>query len=167
MLSRSGIAGLVCLAISIWLLFLTRGLPPPIMVPIGPAFYPRVVLSFMALCSALLVVMDLVAFRRRRAVASTEQSATARKPAAARPNYSLVIATFVEFFVYILLLPGLGFRIATTVFVFALQITLEQPRSWKRWLLTVLVAIGTTVVCYIAFERYLLILLPRGDWTGM
>jgi Na+/melibiose symporter-like transporter len=167
MLSRSGIAGLVCLAISIWLLFLTRGLPPPIMVPIGPAFYPRVVLSFMAICSILLVVMDLVAFRRRRGLASTEQPAKARKPAAAHPNYPLVVATFVEFLVYILLLPGLGFRIATTVFVFALQITLEQPSSWKRWLLAVLVAIGTTVVCYLAFERYLLILLPRGDWTGM
>ncbi len=166
MLSRSGIAGLVCLAISIWLLFLTRGLPPPIMVPIGPAFYPRVVLSFMAICSALLIVMDLLAFRRRRIAAPTGQPAKAQKPAT-RPNYPLVVATFVEFFVYILLLQGLGFRIATTVFVFALQITLEWPSSWKRWLLVVAVAIGTTIVCYVAFEKYLLILLPRGDWTGM
>lgn len=167
MLSRSGIAGLVCLAISIWFLFLTRGLPPPIMVPIGPAFYPRIVLSFMAICSALLVAMDLIAFRRRRIASPAKQPAKVQKPATARPNYPLVVATFVEFLVYILLLPGLGFRITTTVFVFALQITLEWPSSWKRWLVVILVAIGTTVVCFIAFEYYLLILLPRGDWTGM
>lgn len=166
MLGRSGIAGLVCLAISVWLLFLTRGLPPPMMVPIGPAFYPRLVLSLMAFLSALLIVMDLVAARRRRLVATTKQRAGVQKPAAS-PNYPLVLANFVEFFVYILALPELGFRISTFLFVFALEITLEWPRSWKRWLLFLLVAIGTTVVCVLTFERYLLIFLPRGNWTGM
>lgn len=165
MLGRNGIAGLVCLAISIWLLFLTRGLPPAMMVPIGPAFYPRVVLSFMALLSAMLIIQDLIAIRRRRLAPAAEPAAP--KPAAARPNYSLVVATFAIFAIYIAALPELGFRIATTLFVIALQITLEWPNSWKRWLLVLLVAIGTTVVCFIAFERYLLILLPRGNWTGM
>jgi hypothetical protein len=84
-----------------------------------------------------------------------------------RPNYALVLATFVVFGVYVALLPLLGFRVATVLFVTALQITLEWPRSWRRWLLVLVIAIGTTVICDLAFERYLSVLLPRGRWTGM
>lgn len=161
---RDAIAGLTCLAISIALLFLTRGLPPAVMVPIGPAFYPRVVLSFMAVLSALLVVMDMVsAHRRRRAPTSQPMRA---KPAG-QPNYRLVTASFIAFGLYIAVLPGLGFRIATVLFMLGLQVLLEWPHSWKRWMVVLLVATGTTVICYAAFERCLLILLPRGVWTGM
>ena len=41
MLGRDGVAGLACLAGSLWLLALTRGLPQPALVPVGPGFYPR------------------------------------------------------------------------------------------------------------------------------
>ena len=159
---RDGIAGLVCLAISVGLLLLTRGLPPPVMVPIGPAFYPRLVLSFMALLSVLLIASDWRAQRRRRGVATPVAG-----DVSVRPNYLRVLATFVAFAIYILLLPMLGFRIATVLFVAALQIVLEWPRTWRRWLLVAGVAIGTTIVCDVAFERYLSVLLPRGRWTGL
>jgi hypothetical protein len=78
MRSRNLVVGLVCLAISVWLLLLTRGLPPAIMVPVGPAFYPRVVLSFMALLSVLLIAIELVAYRR----ASPPAETAATKPKA-------------------------------------------------------------------------------------
>jgi hypothetical protein len=163
-LGRDGIAGLVCLAISIWLLVLTRGLPPALMVPIGPAVYPRVVLGLMALLSAILVINDVLASRR---VLPAAPSPAPAAPVAPRPNYLLVLAAFVEFGLYVLLLPELGFRIATFLFVAALQVTLERPRSWKHWLLVPIVALGTTVACYLIFEDYLQVLLPRGDWSGM
>jgi putative tricarboxylic transport membrane protein len=160
--SRNGVAGLVCLAVSLWLLLLTRGLPPAIMVPIGPAFYPRLVLSFMALLSVILIGLDLAAARRRAA------AAVAAPPAAeTRPNYLLVLATFVVFGLYVAALPALGFRIATFLFVGALQITLDRPRSWKRWLLVVSVAAAVTVICQLTFEDYLSVLLPRGRWSGL
>lgn len=176
---RDGIAGLVCLAISVLLLLLTRGLPPPIMVPIGAGFYPRVVLSFMALLSVLLIAIDWRARRRARAAApapsiasaqsirSGEAAARGASPSPARANYLLVLATFVVFALYVVLLPLLGFRVATLLFVAGLQVTLEWPHSWRRWLLVALVAIATTLACDLAFERYLSVLLPRGQWTGM
>ena len=159
---RDAIAGLVCLAISVGLLLLTRGLPPPIMVPIGAAFYPRLVLSFMAVLSILLVATDWRA-RRKRRPAPTPGAAVA----SVRPNYLRVFATFVVFGLYVVLLPMLGFRIATVLFVAVLQIALDWPRSWRRWLLVAVVAVGTSLVCDVAFERYLSVLLPRGQWTGM
>jgi hypothetical protein len=157
-LSRDGISGLVCLIVSLGMLALTWGLPPAVMVPIGPAFYPRVVVLTMAVLSAILLVLDIRAARQR----------AASPPVAAEPtNYRLVLATFIEFGLYIALLPAIGFRIATVLFVAALQVTLEWPASNRRWVLVVLIAIATSWVSYIVFEDYLSVLLPRGIWSGM
>jgi hypothetical protein len=116
-LGRDGIAGLVCLGGSLWFLALTRGLPHPALVPIGPAFYPRILLTVTALLGAALVVSDLLS--RRRA-------------AAAPARYRLVLLAFAIFAAYVALMPVLGYRVATFLFVGALQATLEPPRG-ARW----------------------------------
>lgn len=162
MLTRDGVAGLVCLAVSIWLLLLTRGLPPAIMVPIGPAFYPRVVLLVLAVLSVILIGLDILTAAQRRATAAATQEV-----AVPRANYLLVLATFVEFGLYIAILPELGFRIATFLFVLALQLTLEWPSSSKRWAVAVIVAVATPLVCHLVFEDYLSVILPRGSWSGL
>jgi putative tricarboxylic transport membrane protein len=160
MLSRDGVSGFVCLTISVILLTQTFGLPPAAIVPIGPAFYPRVVLSILMLLSVILIALD---FRAMRITA-----APAAAPAAGlTPNYRLVLATFIEFGLYILVLPLLGFRIATFLFVLSLQVTLEWPRSAKHWALAVAIAAATSIVCYLIFQDYLSVLLPRGTWSNM
>ena len=163
MLSRDGIAGLVCLALSIGLFMLTFGLPPAAMVPVGPAFYPRVVILLFGLLSAMLIAFDLRAMRGVR----SGTTAAAAAGAGAQPNYRLVLATFVEFGLYIVILPLIGFRISTFLFVLALEVTLEWPRDTKRWALMVAVAIATSAACYFVFEDYLSVLLPRGTWSGL
>jgi len=160
MLSRDGISGLVCLAISVILLTQTFGLPPAAIVPIGPAFYPRVVLSILMLLSVILIALDVRAMR-------TAAASAAAPAAGPPPNYRLVLATFIEFGLYILLLPPLGFRIATFLFVLSLQVTLEWPRSTKHWVLAVLVAAATSLICFLIFQDYLSVLLPRGTWSNM
>ena len=151
MLSRDGVAGLVCLGGSLWFLALTRGLPHPALVPIGPAFYPRILLTLTAILSAALVVSDLV---RRRGAA---------RPAPVR--YGLVLLTFVIFGAYVALLPVLGYRVSTFLFVGGLQATLESPRG-ARWWRVLAIALLTTVTTYYVFEGYLSVLLPRGWLTG-
>jgi hypothetical protein len=161
MFSRDSISGLVCLVISLVMLVMTFSLPPASMVPIGPAFYPRVVLAVTALLSLILIVLDV---RAARAVAGAPAPAAHAGPA---PNYRLVLTTFVLFGLYIALLPKLGFRISTMLFVLALQITLEWPQSAKRWALAVAVAVATGLICHFVFEDYLSVLLPRGTWSQM
>lgn len=151
MLSRDSVAGIICLGGSLWFLALTRGLPHPALVPVGPAFYPGILLTITAFLSAALVVSDLV--RRRRAA----------RPAPAR--YGLVLLTFAIFGVYVALLPSLGYRVATFLFVGGLQATLERPRG-RRWGLVLAVALVTTLATYYVFEGYLSVLLPRGRLSG-
>lgn len=149
-ITRDGAAGLVCLAGSLLLLWLSRGLPQPALVPIGPAFYPRILFGVTAVLAAILVITDV---RRRH------------RPAATAPaQYRLVLLTFAVFTGYVILLPLLGYRVATLLFVGVLQVVIEPPRG-RRWVLVGAVALGTTLATYYVFEGYLSVLLPRGRLT--
>ncbi len=160
-MTRDGIAGLICLALSIAMLVLTRGLPQSSFVPVGPDFYPRIVLVIMAALSVMLVVSDL--WRQR--TQSTEAAAGA-VPAPEERNYRLVGITFAVFVGYVVLLPPAGYRLATFLFMVALQAAIEPPRGARRWVVVLVSALATTAVTYVVFEHYLTVLLPRGHWTG-
>ncbi|MEH2526496.1 MULTISPECIES: tripartite tricarboxylate transporter TctB family protein [unclassified Bradyrhizobium] len=153
-IGRDGIAGLILLAVSLFLLVKSFQLPSLPIVPVGPGFYPAIVLSLMAAASALLVLQDLL---KRRASAGAG--------AAPRRNYRLVVIAFAIVGIYVVLLPLLGFRVATALFVGALQAALDRPRTVRQWVVLATIALGTAVVSYFVFERYLLVLLPRGAWT--
>jgi hypothetical protein len=56
--------------------------------------------------------------------------------------------------------------LATALFVATLQAALDRPRTPRDWTVLAAVALGTAAVAYLVFERYLLVLLPRGAWTG-
>ena len=156
-IGRDGIAGLVLLAISLVLLVKSFQLPSLPIVPVGPGFYPAIVLSFMAAASALLVLQDLM---KRAPVVSR------RTGDAPRRNYRLVVIAFAIVGFYVALLPLVGFRVATVLFVGALQAALGRPRTARQWAVLAAIALGTAAVSYFIFERYLLVLLPRGAWTG-
>ena len=85
-LGRDGIAGLIGLAVSLALLPFAFGLPKLPIVPIGPGFYPTIVLVFMAAMSALLVLQDVrgAARSRRRTRQAEAGGARARLRAGAR-----------------------------------------------------------------------------------
>jgi hypothetical protein len=160
-LGRDGIAGLISLAVSLALLPFAFGLPKLPIVPIGPGFYPAIVLVFMAAMSAVLVIQDLVAQRQATGAVAVEPA-----PAQPKRNYGLVLAAFVAVAIYIALLPFLGFRIATALFVVCFQFVLERPTTLRQWAIQLAIAVGTAAVTYLVFERYLSVILPRGSWTG-
>ena len=156
-MGRDGITGLVVLAASLALYGATLGLEQSSLVPIGPAFYPRIVLGITAALAAVLVAADVLE-RRRRAGAA---------PSPPRPKlrYAMVAAMFALFGAYVLALPYAGFRIATFAFVVAMQAALEPPRGMRRWAIVAIVALVATAGTYYTFDSYLQVLLPRGRWT--
>jgi hypothetical protein len=150
-LSRQGWTGLAALAVSLGLFWATLDLKPNPLVPIGPGFYPRIILGLTAVLSLALVAFDLLSVKETQA------------PSGA--NYALVLAVFVIFGLYAGALPALGFRISTFLFVAVLQATLDPPRNARAWVVVAVSALVTTAVSYYLFERYLQVLLPRGRWT--
>ena len=151
-LSRDGWGGLAVLAASLFLFALTLGLKDNPLVPIGPGFYPRLVLGLTAILSAALVAVDFL-----------KKPETVR---AAKANYGAVILHFALFGLYVVALPWLGFRVATFAYLAAANALLDTPKSGKGWIRVVAIALIATLLVYFAFERYLSVLLPRGRWTG-
>ena len=158
-IGRDGIAGLILFVVSLVLLVQSFQLPSLPIVPVGPGFYPAIVLSFMAAASALLVVQDLLQQRARAPAAPSEAPQPPR-------NYRLVVIAFAVVAGYVVLLPLAGYRLATVLFVATLQAALGRPRTGRDWAVLAAIALGTALVSYLVFERYLLVLLPRGAWTG-
>lgn len=157
MLGRDGISGLVVLAASLVLFALTLELKDSPLVPIGPGFYPRIVLGVTAAFALLLVISDFLAQRR--------QALRPPSPAGARPNYAAVVLHFTVFALYCVALPSLGFRIATFAYVAATNALMAPPRDTRQWLRVFLLAFFTALATWLVFERYLSVLLPRGRWT--
>jgi putative tricarboxylic transport membrane protein len=160
-MTRDGIAGLICLALSIGLLVLTRGLPQSSFVPVGPDFYPRIVLVIMAVLSVMLVVSDVWQQRTQTAAAAAGAESKPEKR-----NYRLVGLTFAVFAGYVVLLPLVGYRLATFLFMAALQAVIDPPRGTRRWAVVLVSALASAAITYVIFDNYLSVLLPRGRWTG-
>jgi len=158
-MGRDTIAGLAVLVVSLVLFGLTFRIQSNPLVPVSPAFYPRLVLGATAVLSALMVAIDLV--KRRRARPSPPNA----KAAVAKPRYDMVALLFAIFAVYVLILPYLGFRIATVAFLAAMQYAMARPATARAWVVLALVALIATAATYYMFEVYLQVLLPRGRWT--
>jgi putative tricarboxylic transport membrane protein len=150
-MSRDAIAGLAVLAASLALFALTLGLKPSPLVPIGPGFYPRIVLGLTALLAAALVAFDFLQKKKRAAL-----------PAA---DYASVALHFGLFGVYVVALPWLGFRIATVAYVVAASAFMAPPRNARQWGGALVLGLVTALGTYYVFEHYLHVLLPRGRWT--
>ena len=150
-LSRDGWAGLVVLAASLVLFGLTLELKANPLVPIGPGFYPRIVLGVTALLAVLLVVADWYAAKK----------AGPRVPA----DYAAVVLQFAVFGIYVAALPWLGFRIATFAYVAVTNALMDPPRGARQWARVAAIALASALATYFVFEHYLSVLLPRGRWT--
>ena len=150
-LSKDGWAGLAVGAASLALFGLTLGLQQNTLVPVGPGFYPRIVLGITMLLAAVLVASDLLSGKRPQTADTAD--------------YKAVTLQFALFGIYVAALPWLGFRIATFAYVAAMNAVLDLPKTTKGWARVGTLAAATALVTYFVFERYLSVLLPRGRWT--
>ena len=151
-LSKDGWAGLAVFAASLVLFGLTLELKPSPLVPVGPGFYPRIVLALTALLAAVLIAFDVLG----------KKTATGDETKA---DYAAVTLQFALFGVYVAALPWIGFRIATFAYVAAMNALLDAPKTTRSWMRVGLLALATALATYFVFERYLSVLLPRGRWT--
>jgi len=153
----------VLLALSLVLLAATHGLPEASpLVPVGPGAYPRVVLGVTAVLSMLVLAQGLRgALGRKRADFSGPGVQFGTR------NHALVAVVFVIFGLYVVLLPLIGFRLSTLLFVGVLQAVLGPPKDPVGWCVLVAVAIITALGTHLLFERGLGVLLPRGTFLKL
>ena len=158
-MGRDGYAGIAILAMSLALFAGTLSIESNPLVPVSPAFYPRIILGVTAVLAAALVAVDVAAHRMGRALPAKGGWRSA--------NHGLVVLEFAIFAAYTVALPYIGFRIATFAFLVAMQASLDRPRNARRWAIVLAVALGATAVIYAVFDVYLRVLLPRGLWLEL
>lgn len=151
-MGRDGATGVGLLAFCGLLYWQAGSISTPPFVPIGPAFYPRVVLILLAALAVWLILEDLLTRTPRPGVPATP---------APRPNYRLVLICFVVFGGYVIGLSLLGYLLSTFLFVLGLGWVMG-PRRIQALLKLSVVAAGTTLATYLIFEKYLHVFLPRG-----
>jgi putative tricarboxylic transport membrane protein len=125
----------------------------PPFVPIGPSFYPRVILILLAGLAVWLMAEDLL---KRRAPARA-----VKKLMGPGPNYQRVVIGFFIFLGYVAALDLIGFLASTFLFILGLSWSIG-PRNVREMPKLVAVAVGTALATYLIFERYLNVFLPRG-----
>jgi hypothetical protein len=145
------IGGLV-VGLSAVLFWQTGRIASPPFIPIGPGFYPRIVLLVLGLLGLALVVEALLATPPVR-VAPLTPTAPSRR--------WLVALCFALFGAYTAALPWLGYRLSTALFVAATQWSLG-PRSFRAVPGSLAVGVATALSTYAVFQLYLHVLLPRG-----
>jgi putative tricarboxylic transport membrane protein len=153
-MSRDGWIGVGLLFICGWLYTHLDRIPANPLVPIGPGFYPWLLLLIILALALALVLQDLLARDRKK-----ERTTITNR----LQEYQPTLLSFCLFLLYVLLLPKLGFLFATILFVSSLQWLLGKP-VWRRLPGSLLIGIGTSVVTYWVFEKYLHVFLPRGAW---
>ncbi len=84
-----------------------------------------------------------------------------KKPAGPTPNYRRVALAFFVFLGYVACLDLIGYMASTFLFVLGLSWAIG-PRNIREMPKLVAVAVGTALVTYVVFERYLYVFLPRG-----
>ncbi|MGQ0550746.1 MAG: tripartite tricarboxylate transporter TctB family protein [Armatimonadota bacterium] len=160
-MGRDGIVGLLLLALSGWLYLHTRGIPRPPFVPLGPEFYPQLLLGIVAVLSAALVITDLRGRRVRRSRGPAVEVCTPGAPGVWLRQQHSILLIYLLFGAYAALMPVLGFRATTAGFV-ALLVWLLGQRTLRQIPIALITGLATALLTHAVFEGYLRILLPRG-----
>jgi putative tricarboxylic transport membrane protein len=79
-----------------------------------------------------------------------------------REGLSKVALTFVVILLFTALLEITGYMVN----IFSLFLVLLRPIGRQKWIWSISIALGATLVCYLLFDKWLMIPLPRGIWFG-
>ncbi len=116
----------------------------------GPPFFPWINTVILFALSLGLLVQGLMG--------KTAETASAPSADDAADQRRRALWAFGIFIVYLLVLPGLGFLLATVPFFAALMVLFGE----RRWLWVTIGSVSMTVFLYILFRHGFSIFLPRG-----
>ena len=126
--------------------------------PLGPKAFPRL-LAIGLIITAVLLLLEIMRARKRRATASPVLTATqAPLEQTDRRAYAIVGLVIVWTFLYFLAFERLGYVVATSVYLFALMAYFNRG----KWLANALTAVLFCAGSYYMFTALLGVTLPRG-----
>jgi putative tricarboxylic transport membrane protein len=154
---RDGIIAIGVLAVCAILWAQLGSVPANPLTPIGPTFYPKILLTITALLALALLVQALRAGPRSAALDASPGGTQGWA------SYRPAVVTFGGSVLYALLLPGIGYLAATTLYVAGLAWGLG-PATPRRVPGSVALGVLTAAGTYWIFQWYLHVFLPNARW---
>jgi hypothetical protein len=151
-------ASLALVAVGVAYLAYAARYPMDTLATPGPGIFPRAVGALVAALAAWQAVRAALAQTARRsgeAHPPGSETADGAPPDADEWKPMLMVAIIV---VYLLVVSGLGFLVSTGILVVACSKLMATP-GWRS---PVLLALGAALSCYVIFEVWLKVPLPRG-----
>lgn len=142
------ISGLVALILGGLFYILTYGFPDIDTDILGPDFLPKLYSVFLVIFGLILIINAIIKKKRETA----EMRST---------NHSFLygLASMLIVFIYILVLPYIGFYISTILVMLALLYFLKV----RNYVILFSVSLGTITFLFIIFEKLLKVPIPSGS----
>lgn len=145
--------GIFSIAFGVGMLLLSNGIRDFAAVGVGAKFFPRITAIGFILIGALLV------YQHRGALATG--ATTEKAPSYDRSANLSVVLSMAALSLYLLLVPRLGYIIASTIYIFCQTLILNRGAK-HHYLRFALIAIISAAVTYILFVKVFRVMIPAG-----
>lgn len=128
---------------------------------VGADFMPKIIAVLIAILSIFIIVNG---FRRKDEIVRDEQEVSSLENEVESKNdksYLLVIISVALMFIYLFLIPILGFLISTTAFLL-IQMLLFSEWKAKNIILYLIISIIASTLIYYLFRNVFYVMLPSG-----
>jgi len=124
----------------------------------GSGFWPILILSAAVLLSAFLLLSSILKFRKGKGKEESEENLSPAELASRKKQRNIVVLCAVVTLGYIFVMQGIGFALATFLYVLAFVFVLGERRKSVLIVSPVLV----TALILVVFSRLIAMPLPKG-----
>jgi putative tricarboxylic transport membrane protein len=125
---------------------------------VGSGFWPILILSTASLLSIILLVSTLIKYLNEKKKTSVEVSVSKEALVDLKNRRRKFVLSVILLFIYVLIMPWIGFVLATLLYVLAFILALEERRKYVLAMSPILV----TALIVIIFTKFIVIPFPRG-----
>ena len=124
----------------------------------GSGFWPTLILSMAILLSALLLISSFLKSRKKKGKKEPESSPSSEEIAIRKRQGKIVAFCATVTLVYIFVMQGIGFALATLLYVLVFILVLGERRKWVLIVSPVVV----TALVLVIFSKFIAIPFPKG-----
>jgi len=125
---------------------------------VGSGFWPILILSTASLLSIILLVSTLIKYLNEKKKTSVEVSVSKEALVDLKNRRRKFVLSVILLFIYVLIMPWIGFVLATLLYLLAFILALEERRKYVLAISPILV----TALIVIIFTKVIVIPFPRG-----
>ncbi len=125
---------------------------------VGSGFWPILILSTASLLSIILLVSTLIKYLNEKKKTSVEVSVSKETLVDLKNRRKKFVLSVILLFIYVLIMPWIGFVLATLLYLLAFILALEERRKYVLAISPILV----TALIVIIFTKVIVIPFPRG-----